>query len=165
MDRKETTKLLGDMLRRDVLRGKYWVNEVTFNYGTTHTTRVDFMQFAPVNQSTAGIEQGAFTAYEVKSCLADYRSKNGHNMIGDKNYYVMPMELYKKVVQELPHNVGVYCPIPNGKSKHDEFENPTSLEDLEHGWTMKNMKPAYKQGRQISNLTALFCMFRSGYTV
>ena len=166
MNRKEITKLLSDMLRTDVLYGKYWANEVTFFHGEDGTIRIDFMKFEPKNQTVSGIEQGLFTAYEVKSCLADYRSKNGHNMIMDKNYYVMPMELYKKVVRELPHDVGVYVPIPYTKNKHEEFENPTPLEELaKMRTTMRCIKSCHPQDRKISNLTVLFCMFRSGYTV
>lgn len=164
MNRKETTKLLSDLLIRDVLLKKYWANEVTFNYGREGECRVDFMSFAPVNQTTSGIEHGTFTAYEVKCCLADYRSKNGHNLQFDKNYYVMPMELYKKVVAELPHTVGVYCPIPTYKDKHEEFENPTKMEDLrEEGFKMQRIKNTHPKSRDISNSVALFCMLRSGY--
>lgn len=165
MDRKTTTKLLSDLLIRDILMGKYWSSEVTFNYGRVGECRIDFVSFTPVNQSTSGIERGTFSTYEVKSCLEDYRSKNGHNFTMDKNYYVMPMEVYKKIVRELPHNVGVYCPIPNSKSKHDEFENPTLLEDLqEKRTTMTCIKSAHQKDRDISNSVALFCMLRSGKT-
>lgn len=163
MNRKETTKLLGVLLVRDILYKKYWSNEVTFNHGRKGECRIDFMSFKPVNQSTSGIEKGEFTAYEVKSCLADYRSENGHNLTMDKNYYVMPMELYKKVVNELPHDVGVYCPIPYGKDKYEEFENPTKTEDLRgNKVVMRCVKSAHPKDRNVSNSVALFCMLRSG---
>lgn len=166
MNRSKTTKLLGDMLVRDVLAGKYWSDETTFYYGRKGECRIDFMQFKPVNQSTSGIEKGVFTAYEVKCCLADYRSDNGHNLILDKNYYVMPMELYAKVVRELPYNVGVYCPIPNSREKFDEFENPTKTENLTmDSCTMKCIKNCHPKDRDISVSMALFNMLRSGYTL
>lgn len=165
MSRKEITKMLGDLLIRDVLRKKYWADEVTFNYGRSGECRIDFMTFTPVNQSTSGIEKGSFTAYEVKSCLADYKSKNGHNLVMDKNYYVMPMELYKKVVNELPHNTGVYCPIPHGIDKHQEFENPTDAEKLtDENCGLVCIRSSHLQDRNISNSVALFCMLRSGYS-
>lgn len=164
MDRKKTTKTLGDLLIHSVLRKKYWANEVTFNWGREGECRIDFVSFTPINQSTSGIEKGSFAAYEVKSCVADYRSANGHNLIMDKNYYIMPMEVYKKVVNELPYYVGVYCPIPHGKSNHDEFESPTKAEQL----TLDNcalvcIKNSHQKERSISNPVALFCMLRSGY--
>lgn len=165
MNRKETTKLLSDLLIGNVLSGKYWANEVTFNYGRPGECRIDFMTFTPINQSTSGIEHGVFAAYEVKSCLADFRSDNGHNMIMDKNYYVMPMELYKKVVRELPYNVGVYCPVRVGRDKMAEFEDPTKTEDLkDKKLEMRCIRAARLKSRDISNSVALFCMLRSGYS-
>lgn len=165
MNRKGITKLLGDLLIRDILHKKYWANEVTLNYGRAGECRIDFMAFAPVNQSTSGVEKGSFTAYEVKSCLADYRSNNGHNLIMDKNYYIMPMELYKKVVSELPYNIGVYCPIPYGRDMHKEFESPTTAEELVYDkCKLQCVKNAHPKDREISNSVALFCMLRSGYS-
>jgi len=165
MSRKEITKTLGNLLIRDILRGKYWADEVTFNYGRSNECRIDFMTFSPVNQSTSGIEKGSFTAYEVKSCLADYKNKNGHNFIMDKNYYIMPMGLYKQVVNELPYNVGVYCPIPHIKDKHEEFENPTKAEELtSNNCNLVCIKNSHPKDRDISSSVALFCMLRSGYS-
>lgn len=166
MNRKGTTKLLSDMLVRDVLTRKYWANEVTFNYGRKDECRIDFMEFKPVNQSASGIEKGSFSAFEVKCCLSDYRSANGHNLIMDKNYYVMPMELYAKIVRELPYNVGVYCPIPHGRDKHGEFDSPTKAEELTmESATMQCIKSTHLRERDISVSTALFCMMRSGHTI
>lgn len=163
MFRKDITKLLGELLIRDVLNKKYWANEVTFNYGRKNEHRIDFMTFAPVNQSTSGIERGSFSAYEVKSCLADYRSKNGHNLTMDKNYYVMPMELYLKVAGELHHKTGVYCPIPAGREVYDEFEHPTKINELiSERLYLRCIRNATTTERNVGNLTALFCMMRSG---
>ena len=92
----------------------YWAKEVTFDYGTTHTIRVDYMQFKPLNNSVSGIEKGSFFCYEVKSSVEDFRSKNGHNFIGDYNYYVMPHDVYLVVKNQIPFNVGVYCLFDDG---------------------------------------------------
>lgn len=166
MDRGKVTKTLGDLLIRDVLHKKYWANEVTFNYGRNGECRIDFMTFSPVNQSTSGIERGSFTAYEVKSCLPDFKSKNGHNLFLDKNYYVMPMELYKSVVRELPYNVGVYCPVPNNKDKHSEFDNPTKAEELNPDiCRLICIRNSHPKDRDVSVPVALFCMMRSGYSI
>ena len=67
----------------------YWAKEVTFDYGTSKMVRVDFMRFKPVNNTVSGIEKGDFFCYEVKSSVEDFHSKNGHNFIGDYNYYIM----------------------------------------------------------------------------
>lgn len=164
MNRKETTKFLSDLLIRDRFSGigKYWAREVTLNYGSADVKRVDFMQFKPVSTySASGIEKGEFICYEVKSCLADYKSGHGQNFIGERNYFVMPMSLYKSVVNELGWGVGVLVPIPKGANIHTEFENPTEL-DADKEWELKIIKPAHPQNRKYSLAELLFCMLRSG---
>ena len=167
MNRAEITKTLGELLIRDKLSGTYWASEVTFDYGMKNVRRVDFMKYEPVNQSTAGIEKGTFTAYEVKSSVADYRSKNGHNFEMERNYYVMPFDVFWKLKTELP-NIGVYCPIPK-KLRHlnlteiagnhmDSFP-PLSEDDYE----MVNIWGCTtRQQRDISVAKCLFYMLRSG---
>lgn len=75
----------------------YTAKEVTFDYATNHAIRADFMHFRPVNNTVSGIEKGDFYCYEVKSSVEDFHSRNGHNFIGDYNYYVMPEDVYEKV--------------------------------------------------------------------
>ena len=166
MDRKSTTKLLGNLLIENRLTGtlgKYWASEVSLDYGTTHVRRVDFMQFCPENQvDISGIEKGIFICYEVKSCKADFNSGFGQNFVGEKNYLVMPMSLYKELEKELPHGVGVLVPIPNGYDKHMELNNPTPLE-TETEWELAVIKKAFKVGRQRSMNELLFCMLRAGH--
>ena len=88
----------------------YWAKEVTFDYATANTVRVDYMKFKPKNNTVSGIEHGDFYCYEIKSSVEDFRSKNGHNFLGDYNYYVMPKEVYETVEKEIPFAVGVMCP-------------------------------------------------------
>lgn len=90
----------------------YWASEVTFDYGTAHQIRVDFMKFKPKNNTVSGIEKGDFYCFEIKSCIEDFNSKHGHNFIGDYNYYVMPEEVYERAKDKIPWNVGVL--VPNG---------------------------------------------------
>ena len=85
----------------------YWAREVTFDYATTKAVRVDYMKFKPVNNTVSGIEKGDFFCYEVKSSVEDFHSKNGHNFLGDYNYYVMPEEVYEKVKDQVPY--GLEC--------------------------------------------------------
>ena len=120
MNRPEMTKWLSELLEAHIDPKNdprvYWAKEVTFDYGSIAPVRVDYMQFKPVNNSVSGIEKGDVYCYEIKSSVEDFHSKNGHNLIGDFNYYVMPYEVYEKVFLEIPYNVGVLCP--------DAFESP-----------------------------------------
>lgn len=114
MTRGETTKQLSTLTEKMINPYNdpriYWAKEVTFDYSTEHPVRVDYMRFKPVNNTVSGIEKGDFYCYEVKSSVDDFHSKNGHNFIGDFNYYIMPEEVYAAVGAQIPYAVGVYCP-------------------------------------------------------
>lgn len=114
MSRPEITEELSEALERHIDPHNdtriYWAKEVTFDYATSHAIRVDYMQFKPLSNTVSGIEKGDFCCYEVKSSVEDFHSKNGHNFIGDYNYYVMPLDVYEKVKKELPFDVGVFVP-------------------------------------------------------
>lgn len=164
MNRKEITEFLSEKLitQRLCARSTYYASEVSLDYGTANVCRVDFMQFEPAGVvSVSDIEKGIFISYEVKSCKADFQSGYGKNFVTEKNYFVMPMSLYKEVVNDIPYNVGVICPIPVLRDIYNEFEDPTPL-DTEKSWEMKVIKPAYKIGRKRSMTELLFCMLRSG---
>lgn len=49
----------------------------------------------------------AIICFEVKISRSDFHSPNGHNFVGNLNYYVMPYELYKQVKDEVPEGIGV----------------------------------------------------------
>lgn len=131
MGRTEITNKISKMILTHLNQNNdpriYIAREVTFDYGTNNQARVDFMKFKPINNTVSGIEKGDFYCYEVKSSVEDFHSKNGHNFIGDMNYYVMPEEVYEKVKDEIPFRVGVYVPdfiglriVKNAKRKDRE---------------------------------------------
>lgn len=167
MTRKETTEFLSNLLVNSNFLGRYWAKEVTFDWGKSiiKHKRVDYVQYKPENQlCVAGLEQGEFTCYEIKSCKADFNSGNGLNFEGDKNYIVLTMKTYKELlhdeIQKLPHYVGIMIPIPCGKSKVEEFENPTEL-SVNTQCDLLIIKPAFYTYRKRSTTEMLFCMLRS----
>lgn len=119
--RKEITLALSLSLEKHINPNNdtriYTAKEVTFDYGTPNQIRVDYMRFKPLNNTVSGIEKGDFYCYEIKSSVEDFKSKNGHNFIGDYNYYVMPKEVYEEVSKNIPWNVGVYVPCQMSLSK------------------------------------------------
>ena len=106
MSRPEITKWLSELTEKLINPNNdsriYWAREVTFDYTTSNRVRVDYMKFEPLNTTVSGIEKGDFYCYEIKSSVEDFHSKNGHNFIGDYNYYVMPSEVYQKVSALIP---------------------------------------------------------------
>ena len=151
MNRPETTSTLSEMVEKYINPHNdpriYWAKEVTFDYSTVHAIRVDYMKFKPVNNTVSGIEKGDFYCYEVKSSVDDFHSKNGHNFIGDYNYYVMPKEVYEQIKQEIPYRVGVYVPV--GMSYQGEW------------YDLKVVKKAKRQDRSRPVSEMLLMMFRS----
>lgn len=125
----------------------YWAREVTFDYATNNAVRVDYMKFKPLNNTVSGIEKGDFYCYEVKSSIEDFRSENGHNFLGDYNYYIMPEEVYEKVKNQIPYKVGVY--VPDGKNCRGDWYN------------LKSVKKAVRKDRERPVSEMLLMMFRS----
>ena len=144
MDRKATTAALSLLLELHINPYNdpriYWAKEVTFDYGSLNQIRVDYMKFSPVNNTVSGIEKGDFYCYEIKSSVEDFHSKNGHNFIGDFNYYVMPFDVFEKIQSEIPYCVGVYVPS---------------------GDILKSVKRATRSNRKRPALEMLLMMFRS----
>lgn len=150
-NRPEITAMLSLSIRKHIDPHNdpriYWAREVTFDYATSNAVRVDYMKFKPVNNTVSGIEKGDFYCYEVKSSVEDFKSKNGHNFIGDFNYYVMSEEVYEKVKNEISYAIGVY--VPEKINYRGEW------------YDLKSVKKAKRQDRARPVSEMLLMMFRS----
>lgn len=188
MNRTETTKFLTDILVTDRLSDrKYFAKEVSVDYGTDHTKRVDVMQFVPEGVIHASsIEKGVFICYEIKSCKADIYSGNGLNFLGEKNYIVTTMKTYKDILPDITsgHLVqyvkehfpesstkfGFMVPVPvsidcrSVNTISDEIENSTHLGGSVNQWKMHIIYPAHPAFHNRSIVELLFCMLRSKHT-
>ena len=188
MNRKETTKLLTDILIQDKLSDrKYFAKEVTLDYTTPHEKRVDVMQFIPKGVIHASdIEKGIFICYEVKSCWKDVYSGNGLNFFGEKNYIVTTMATYKQLINdynnnvitryldshhpESLHNFGFMVPIPkhidlkDANAIYQEFENPTEFKGKSSDWRLWTPIVCHEGHRNKSTTELLFCMLRSKHS-
>ena len=62
MCRPEITLSLAKMLEKYIDPHNdpriYWAKEVTFDYATSKSVRVDYMRYKPVNNTVSGIEKG-----------------------------------------------------------------------------------------------------------
>lgn len=104
----QTTKKLEKLLSQKFdSRSEFYVFECT--YGWYGKEIVDCIMYNC---------QREVYCYEIKQSVQDFHSKNKLSFFGNKNYFVMPYELYKKVEQEIYinfPNVGVYVPIKTPK--------------------------------------------------
>lgn len=174
MNRVEITELLSDLLRRDVLSGTHWASEVKYQKADGTLGRVDFMSFKPREQrygpTAAAVEGGKFTAYEVKSCKADFESGHGLNFIAERNCMVMPMRLYKQVESFAGYeDVAVYVPIPyytgrpTTEQVYREWEEPLELTPCERDWRLYRIRDqAIDANRRLSTAELLFAMLKAG---
>lgn len=71
--------------------------------------------------------------YEIKISVSDFHSKNGHNFVGNYNYYILTNEVYEQVKDEIPDYVGVYLsnrmyePIKRAKRQDLKFSQEEML--------------------------------------
>lgn len=84
MSRSEITKQLSFLTEKYINPRRdpriYWAREVTFDYGTDHRIRVDYMKFKPVNNTVSGIEKGNFYCFDegkraLPLCRSPYTSR------------------------------------------------------------------------------------------
>jgi len=173
MDRDEITKLLSELLVRDVLYRCLWVRDVRYRKLDGSGGHVDFMSFKTAEQvdgtSEAIVQGGSFTCYEVRSCMQDLVGGNGLNLVGDWNCLVMPMKLYKKVKKDLPANVSVYCPLPacsgqiTAEMKYGEYDDPTPLSPYADDWKLAKIKAqAVRHDRRHGTAELLYAMLKAG---
>lgn len=168
MERTQITEFLSELLERKLYRetGTQFAKEVCLDVGTSHPVRVDYMSFHPAHQlSVSGIEKGIFTCYEVKSCKADFKSGFGQNYLGEKNYLVMTMGLYKEIQQEIPRGVGVMVAIPYNSDSTSEYFEPTELteKNIKNSWILKIVVNSYaiSGNRKKSMIELLYAMLRA----
>lgn len=87
--------------------------------------RVDFMAYDKGN---------VFTFIEIKISLSDFKSVNGHNFFGNKNYYAIPIELYDKVEHLIPDYIGIYVLNENNELENwrkCKTQKPSKLEQID----------------------------------
>jgi hypothetical protein len=78
-------------------QGVFGCFEVTI--GWFGNERVDYLTY-----DTKGI----WRCYEIKVSKSDFYSKAHNTFIGHYNYYVMPLELYEQVKDDIPKHIGVW---------------------------------------------------------
>ena len=101
MGKTRTTRYLEHLLyKRMDFRKDFGCHEVTL--GWFGKERVDFMLYTGSRE---------FICFEVKVSKSDFYSKSKVSFVGNKNYYVMPNELFEQVKQDIPSDIGCYVPI------------------------------------------------------
>lgn len=86
-----------------------------------------------------------FTCYEIKISKSDFKSKNGHNFVGHKNYYVVPSIMKDFVKDQVKgKNIGVIIYPTMGVSKHCKRNEIT---ETQYNLLMLNLAKAFNRER------------------
>lgn len=86
-----------------------------------HRERVDFVTY-----ETTGI----FRFYEIKITKSDFHSSAALTWLGQYNYYILPLDLYNQVKDEIPKEIGVWAvyELGNGRTYMDCVKKPKKQE-------------------------------------
>lgn len=63
----------------------------------------------------AGVQKVLISCFEVKVTKADFKSKHGHNFVGNMNYYAVPEEIYKDIAPLVPEDIGILVYLHRGQ--------------------------------------------------
>lgn len=129
MKTKLTKELQDCLFKYTDKQGQFGCFEVTI--GWFGKERVDYLLYDT---------QDIWRCYEIKISESDFHSKCNNTFIGNYNYYVMTFELYQKVKNEIPDNIGVLI---------KEFN------------TLESVKKAKKQELKVDSKTLFQSMIRS----
>lgn len=99
MGRKEITAGLSALVERHVSKpGGLWAAEVSIEpLGRCRPDYIEVTASGGKFATVAGIERACVSAYEIKSSMADYKSGNGLNAVGDENWIVCPYEVMMSI--------------------------------------------------------------------
>ena len=76
--------------------------------------------------------------FEIKVTKADFRSKNGHNFVGNLNYYVIPAELYEGIKDEVPEGVGIIL-YKTGSLRRKQDATFKKMTEEDQKWMILNV--------------------------
>lgn len=141
MGRKEVAQGLTELLRIHLDKKHIpYAEEVTF--WMHDQIRPDFVAVDVEWKGSANIchiEQGEVNVYEIKSCVADFKSGHGLNMIGDNNFIVIPYEVSQKILKddsaEIPYGWVFAFPVPKD-FRGKKFETIPKYEGQVEGWRL-----------------------------
>lgn len=74
-------------------------------------SKIDGVRIATARGILTAYEIAVKICFEIKSTVSDFKSPNGHNLVGDINYYVVPSDTFKQLeklglVDEVPPHIG-----------------------------------------------------------
>ena len=127
MEKKETVGIEKKLVNKFIASGERFALEVPVKTGIVDFITVSFDYRSPKNKIPT------ITCCEIKTSLSDFKSKNGHNLVGDYNYYVLTKNVWDTIKETIRYPKEGYIVYDKGKlfyKSHspENFDNP-SLEE------------------------------------
>ncbi len=162
-DRARITAGLSELLERHLSKSTAaWGREVRI--WSPAECRVDYMSVSCPNGAFARIgdvEAATLACYEVKSCMADYKSGSGLNDLGDANYLVIPDELRRKLIASGDYSSRWDSAIPCPKGCRS-FADPIPYDGEVDGWRLHFVGGEIWGGRKIPIAQAMWAIMCAG---
>jgi len=87
------------LIRRFYGTATRYATEVTVSYESGGKIKSGIVDFV-TSKHDFQIGQPVIGCYEIKVSFSDMKSEHGHTLVGDENYYVMPPELFKEILEK-----------------------------------------------------------------
>jgi hypothetical protein len=116
--------------------GTFCCFEVTIGIGGSE--RVDYITYDT---------KKVWRCFEIKTSVADFRSKAKKSFVGHLNYFVLTKEVYEKVKDEVPKHVGVYVNGMCRKRAKKQQVTPEMHETL----TMSMIRSLSREAEKVHN--------------
>ena len=89
-----------------------------------------------------------FTCYEIKISKADFLSTNGHNFVGNANYYVVPTDLAKEIRHKIKDHIGVIAYQKGGSLRKIKEAYYRVMTDEDQKWLMLSCMVRYSKAQK-----------------
>jgi hypothetical protein len=77
--------------------------------------------------------------FEIKITKSDFKSKNGHNFVGNLNYYVIPSELYEAIKDDVPEHIGIILYLKGGGLRRKRDATFREMTEEDQKWMILNV--------------------------
>lgn len=150
--KSELTKSIEKKLFKSMEKlGQFLVLECCIGFGGGDNDRVDAISYNTTKKE--------ITCFEIKVSVTDFHSKNKLSFVGNRNYFILTEDVYDKVKNEIPKQIGVYIYEPKHYEPYRYNYNNNEMQEI--GDKLVLVKPCKKQDCHYDKEVLLACMVRS----
>lgn len=124
VDAVRISEYFGDIERRRICRPAFWKKQgysgsIECARGKDMEGKLDpycnCLECRWNGVAEAGSQKILITCFEIKVSKSDFKSKHGHNFVGNMGYYAVPEEIYKEIEPLVPDGIGILSYLHKGR--------------------------------------------------